>query len=253
MKTKSISQICGVGLIALHVSILPSFAGDSIDTRAIKAALTSVPALEMPAKAAALVKQAPAKQSDATTKEVVLAAVKISPPATVSVVGAIAKENTQAASVAAGTAASKMPKQAASIAKAAATSAPSQAGKIVEAVCKAAFRDYKAVALAVAQVVPSAGKEILDAVAAAIPSTKAYIASAQSYYASTSTEVSVSAVLQQMEVAQSTSGSVAGFDPLLSPPPVQGAPFVPFGQTPVEINPVNSAPLPPGGRSYSGP
>jgi hypothetical protein len=253
MKTKSISKICGVGLLALHMTILPSFAGDSIDTRAIKAALTSVPTLEMPAKAAALVKQAPTKQSEAMTKEVVLAAVKLNAPATVSVVGAIAKENTQAASVAAGTAASKMPKQAAAIARAAATSAPSQAGKIVEAVCKVAFRDYKAVALAVAQVVPAAGKEILDAVAVAVPSTKSYIASAQSYYANTSTEVSVSAVLQQMEVAQSTSGSVAGFDPLLSPPPVQGAPFVPFSGTPTEITPQNSAPLPSGGRHYSGP
>ena len=144
--------------------------------------LAAVPAAELPAKAADLVLQAKPRHRQATTVNVVKAAVGINPAAAPAVVGAIARAVPGMASVAAGAAAAEQPKQASVIAKAAAAAAPSQAGKIVVAVCRAVPNEYRNIAIAVSQVAPGAGKEIVNAVAAALPDPKPYIEKALAGY-----------------------------------------------------------------------
>jgi hypothetical protein len=219
MKTNHPLKACGVGLCALALT-LSTFANNSVDNRAISASLSKVPALELGSKAAEIVKQAAAKEMEATTRAVVLAAVKINPAATLSVVGAISKQVTTAAPVAAATAASKLPKLAAEIAKAAAAAAPSQAVQIVQAICKELPSQYRVVAVAAAQAVPSASKEIFDSLPTAVSVAK--------------------------------SGTTSGFEPMISGP-TQGPPFVPKPAGGTEITTTNNSNLPHNGRNYSGP
>src|SRR5690242_6128933 len=114
-----------------------ALANDAIKPNPIKEALLSVPAPELPAKAAQLVREARPKEREEVTTTVILASVQVNPAASPAVVGAIARVAPEMAPKAAGLAASAQPKLAAAIARAAAASAPSMAGKIVKAVCKA--------------------------------------------------------------------------------------------------------------------
>src|SRR5438105_15166952 len=112
-------------------------AADRTEQLTFQAALSRVPAVEVPARAAELVEAAKADERGLTTIEVVQSAVRLNPTAAPAIVGAIAHAVPAMASIAAAAAAQEQPKLASAIAKAAAAAAPTQAGKIAAAVCKA--------------------------------------------------------------------------------------------------------------------
>jgi hypothetical protein len=240
------------------------FADPGQDAR-IQQALLTVPAAEMPAKAAGLIKVAKVRESATVTVTVVTAAVALNPPGAPTVVSSIAKSVPDMASIAAGTAAELQPKQACDIARAAAAAAPGKAGKIVAAVCRAVPQDYKKIAVAAAQAAPSAGKEILLALETALPDLKIGIETALAGYGNN--PPSVSAVLDSAQpetgrmltkVAAGSVGAPVG-GPLqgAGPPPIHGPtlapPFVPISGTSTNINPATSGNVPRGGRDYAAP
>jgi len=241
-------------------------AGDPNRNASFQQGLTSVPAAEMPAKAAELVKAARARDRGTVTVSVVMAAVGVNPGNAPTVVSSIARSVPDMASIAAGTAAELLPKQASDIARAAAAAAPGKAGKIVAAITRAVPHDYKQVALAAAQAVPSASKEILQALEAVIPELKTGIETALAGYSANAP--SVSAVLEGIRpvsvssttgfAADSVRAPVAGpvlgsgtmpqaRGPLLAPP------FVPLSGTSTNVNPATSGNVPRGGRDYAAP
>lgn len=231
-------------------------------------ALTTVPAPEMPAKAADLVKAANARDRGSVTVNVMTAATALNPAGVTTVVSAIAKAVPDMASVAAETAAAQQPKQAAEIARAAVAAAPSKTGKIVAAVCRAAPQDYRNIARAAAQAAPGMSKEILQALATTFPDLKIGIETALA--GSSSTVPSVTAVLDSVRPVTAngrglapitdTSNPMPGASPFLG----SGAalqtrelavapPLVPLSGTSTNVNPANSGTVPRGGRNYAAP
>jgi hypothetical protein len=226
----------------------------------------AVPAAEMAAKAADLVKSAKTRDRGVVTGNVLTAATAINPACVPTVVGAIAKSVPDMASIAAGTAAELQPKQAADIARAATAAAPLKAGKIVAAVCSAAPQEYKKIALAAAQAAPSAGREILQALETAIPGLKTSIEPALAGYGDK--PPSVPAVLDSIRPAvgnslegfASDSHPSPGGAPVVGSAPVSQArgpllapPFVPISGTSTNVNPATSGNVPRGGRNYAAP
>ena len=227
---------------------MPVLAKDASATSRYQQALAAVPAPELPAKAAELVKQAKTRDLATTTVGVTKAAVTINSATAPSVVGAIARAVPDMADVAAGAAAAEQPKQAAAIAKAAAAAAPSKAGKIVVAVCRAVPKDYRSVAVAVAQTVPGSAKEVLAAVASAIPELKSGVEAALTAY--TGDTISVAAILDQ--ASDSLNGTAAAKGSSARGPTV-GPPFIPLSGTVTTITPDTSGEVPTGGRDYAKP
>jgi Meckel syndrome type 1 protein len=257
-----------IASILLSVAFLAtgsSFGKDAPQANSFNEALAAVPSAEMPAKAADLVKKAPARDWHATTVSVVNSAVGMNPAAAPAIVGAIARAVPDMASVAAGAAAALLPKQAAAIAKAAAAAAPSKAGKIVTAVCRAVPNEYRNIAAAVAQVVPDAGKEIVNAVAAALPGLKPAINSTLAGYGGN--VVSVADTLDRAArvslgsltsvPASPTVPTLAANAPLqgatMARGPAVGPPYHPLTVTPTNVTPGTSGEVPVGGRDYSAP
>src|SRR5437879_4851557 len=129
-----------IAILALSVVCLGAFcslAKDAPKANPFKETLKSVPAAELPARAAQLVQAAKTKERESVTIGVVKASVELNPAAAPAIVGAIARAVPDMAAVAAGVAAAEQPNQASAIARAAAAAAPAKAGKIVAAVCKA--------------------------------------------------------------------------------------------------------------------
>ncbi len=157
---------------------LGCYAGDSGSAGVYRQTFSAVPAAELPASAAAVVKQAKARDWGTTTENSVKDALSVNPSAAAAVVAAISKAVPEMASIAASTAATQQPKLAAVIAKAAAAAAPSKVGKIVAAVCRAVPNDYVLISIAASQAVPGSSLEVLNAVADAIPSLKPSIEAA---------------------------------------------------------------------------
>jgi hypothetical protein len=229
-------------ILTLGLSLAITCTAIASDTSALKTALTSVPAPELPAKAATLVKDAKARERQVTASFVVKEAVKKNPAAAPAIVGAVAKAVPDMAAHAAATAATEQPGQAAAIAKAAAAAAPSKAGKIVAAVCRATPNSYREVAVAVAKAVPGSAKQILASVASALPQLKDGIEKA---LASHTGNISVAAVLDS---AASNPGPGA-----IARGPAVGPPYIPASGTPVNTSPENSTDVPPHGRNYAAP
>lgn len=211
MKKSSFSLVLALGFAASLI------AGEPVSALNYKKALSSVSALEMPSKAADLVKQAPAKDREIVTSAVVNNAAVIKPLTLPAVVGAIAKSTPDMAATAASVGASAQPKLALEIARAAAAAAPGQAKAVVAAVCKALPKEYQGIAVAVAQIAPDSTGGVLVAsttTAATPPVTPA---------------------------------------PTVRPPSV-GAPYNPLPSgTPNTGSVTNSGEVPPGGRDYSAP
>ena len=214
--------------------------------------LKKVPAPEMPAKAAAMIKAASKSEREATTIQVVKAAVTLNPASAPAIVGAIAREVPVSAPVAAATAAAQQPGQASAIAKAAAAAAPEQAGAIVFAVCRAVPNQYRNVAVAVSQVVPQSSKQILEAVAIAIPELKSSIEKALASY---SGGMTVASSLEKAAPAPGGSGGTTtpepGFTGFRGPAPAP--PYVGLSGTARNSAPGTPGEQPPGGRNYAAP
>ena len=205
-----------------------SFAKDA--SKSLKKTLSSVPAAELPAKAAQLVKDTKPYDQEVTTINVVKVTVGMNPAAASAIVGAIARAVVPMAPVAAGTAAEEQPKQACAIAKAAAAAAPSQAGPIVLAVCKAAPNDYRCIAIAVSQAAPGSREDILRAVEYARPELESEIEKAL-----VSSVASTPSVATTLDLAAASYSQTSG-----RRPPTNTPPGPPIG-------------LPPGGHNYAKP
>jgi len=243
-------QIAILALGAFLAAPLSSFGKDAVKAGPFQTTLSSVPAAEMPAKAADLVKQTKAREWGTRTVDVVKSALAINPAAAPAVVAAIAKAVPEMASIAAGTAASEQPAQAAAITKAAVAAAPSKAGKVVTAVCRAVPAQYRNVALAASEAAPTAAKEILSGVGVAIPELRSGIDRALASYQGTIPPVAAS-----LETASATTVAANG-DKAAGPlpkGPTQGPPYTPLSGTPTSLTPSSSGLLPPGGRSYAEP
>jgi len=236
--------LVSLGLVWLGASLCP--ATDS----PYKSILSQVPAAELPAKSAGLVKEAKARDREAVTRDVVKSAVEINPAAAPLIISAIAQTVPDMAAVAAGVAAAQQPKQAAAIARAAAAVAPAQASKIVIAVCRAVPNDYRNIAVAVAQGVPGSGQEVLKAVATVRPDLQPGIDRVLVSYGNYLP--SVGAVLDaNLSVGNQSSGN--GLPTSLARGPAIGPPFIPLSGTPTNVTPATSGNVPPGGRDYAKP
>src|SRR2546427_5050844 len=110
-------RIAIMALSVIWLGAASSFAADS----AFKEILAHVPAAELPARAAVLIKDTKARDREAVTLDVVKTAVALNPAAAPVIVSAIARAVPDMAATAAGVAAAEQPKQAAAIARAAAS------------------------------------------------------------------------------------------------------------------------------------
>ena len=213
-----------------------------------KEVLAHVPAAELPARAASLIKEARARDREAVTLDVVKTAVALNPAAAPIIVSAIARAVPDMAAIAAGVAAAEQPKQAAAVARAAAAAAPSKAGRIVVAVCRAVPNDYRNIAVAVAQAVPASGKEILNAVALALPDLKPGIERVLAGY-SGNTPTVAKVLDPSIQSQDSVPSRPLGLMPAPLPrTPVIGPPFIPLSGTPTNVVPTTSGNVPPGAR-----
>lgn len=140
---------CFLGAVA-------SIAKETTPPNAFEPKLKSVSVAELPAAAAGLVAKANLADREATTVEVVQAAIARSPKAAAAIVGAIAKAVPEMAATAAATATKLQPKLAKAIAKAAAKSAPARANEITMAVQGAVTAASKPVASTAANQLPTA-------------------------------------------------------------------------------------------------
>jgi len=237
-----------LGFVTSFALLLGSdvLADNAVKSSDLTTTLKKVPAPEMPARAAALVKAAGKIEREATTVQVVKAAVAINPASAPSIVGAIAREVPASAATAAAVAAAYQPLQASAIAKAAAAAAPEQAAAIVVAVCRAVPNQFRNVAVAVSQVVPQSSKQILEAIAIAIPELKS---SMEKALASFSGGMTVASTLEKAAPGTTTPDSVfAGFRGPAGAPPTVGLPG-----TAGNSHPGTSGEQPPGGRNYAAP
>ena len=247
-----------ITVIALSVAFLttcPSFGKDASKANPFNETLATVPAAELPAKAADLVLQAKPRARQAATVNVVKSAVGINPAASPAIVGAIARAVPQMASAAASAAASEQPKQASAIAKAAAAAAPAKAGQIVFAVCRAVPNEYQAIAAAVSQAVPGASKEIVEAVAAALPNLKVAIEKTIAGYGGNVASVAdtLAQAARISTVADTSSTPTAAGAGSFARGPAVGPPYIPLTTTPTSVTPGTSGSVPTGGRNYAAP
>lgn len=239
-------------LVTCLLSAGPSFALDPTKAAAVKQALTRVPAAEMPAKAAELVKTAKKEHRGAATVITVRTALELNPALAPILVGTIAKTVPEMAGIAAGAAAELEPTLAEAIAQAAALAASSQACSIVAAVCRVVPQAYGQVAEAVAQVLPGTGREVLEGVASALPNLKTGIDAALA--GNGRTPVSVGAVLDSARPAL-VSAPAGAFPTMGAVPrgPAIEPPLIPPSGTATNTDPSKSGPVPRGGRNYASP
>lgn len=261
MKRVTSILVCVTVLVACN-----SFGKDAPKANPFSKTLTAVPAAELPVKAADLVSQAKPAERQATTINVVKAAVGINPAAAPAIVGAIARAVPEMAAVAASTAAVEQPKQAAAIAKAAAAAAPVQAGAIAQAVCRVVPKEYLSIASAVSQAAPQANKEIVNAVCFALPELKPSIMKVLGGYGGN--VVSVAATLEQAasvaQVRTATEGAptITTTRPtsptvLVGAPmargPASGPPYVNLTGATTNVVTGTTGEVPSGGRNYAAP
>ena len=268
---KLMKKVTSVALSVVFLVAIHSFANDAPKANSFKETLRSVPAAELPAKAADLVLHAKSRDRASTTLEVVKAAIAINPGAAPAIVGAIARSVADMASIAAGAAAIEQPQQAAAIAKAAAAAAPSRVRKVVTAVCRAVPKEYRSIALAVAEALPGYAKEIVDGVASALPDLRPAIEQTLMVYKGNVPSVAdtldqAASVAQTRTTANTTAFAGAGTTvanrPTTTPAatttsgvrgPAVGPPYIPPSNTPTNVTSGTSGKVPAGHRNYAEP
>ncbi len=234
------------------------------------AKLSAVPAGEMPAKAAEVVKAASAKQREATTVSVVKAAVGLNPAAAPSIVGAISRSVPEMAPTAAATAAAEQPAMAVAVARAASAAAREQTRRIVAAVCRAVPNQYREVANGVSETVIGANREILEGVSDSLPEYRDSINSNLGLFANHSPSVmGVLNAAQPVAAVSGTAGAgsapsfslISSAGPAVAPVgggamargPAVGPPFIPLTGSPTNVVPGTGGEVPTGGRNYAAP
>lgn len=243
----AMKRIAAMVLGSVCLGALSGVAADAQKVNPYSLVLSQAPPAELPARAAALVKKAKARDWSVTAVNVVKAALEARPASACAVVNSISKAVPEMAPIAAGTAAEVQPKQAVAIAKAAAAAAPSKAAKIVVAVSRAVPNSYRVVAVAVCDAVPGSDQAILSGLSLAFPELKKHIDDA---LANTTGDLpSVGVILDQAGPLSLASAS----DPTDARGPAIGPPSVPLTTTPISVNPANSSPVAAGQRNYSSP
>jgi len=138
----AMKRIAAMVLGSVCLGALSGVAADAQKVNPYSLVLSQAPPAELPARAAALVKKAKARDWSVTAVNVVKAALEARPASACAVVNSISKAVPEMAPIAAGTAAELQPKQAVAIAEAAADAAPSNADEIVAAVSRAVPGSY---------------------------------------------------------------------------------------------------------------
>jgi hypothetical protein len=224
------------------------------DTNTLSALLKGVPALELPAVAAVLVKESKPRDRTSVATSVVRSALRINPAATPAVVGAVVRVAPQMAAAVSTVAVHEHPDYAPAVTQAAVAIAPTYAREVVISVCTARPADYHAVAVAAAGAAPSRSEDILRAVCVLRPELKCFIEADLARLARHEVP-SVARCLDRAELARDHAAKAAippglglggdpsrGEPPLALTPPGHGGPKPPRGG--------GSAP---GGRNYARP
>ncbi|MEY4385920.1 MAG: hypothetical protein RLY20_1203 [Verrucomicrobiota bacterium] len=248
MKTKFLllvaSTVIAANLVAEDKVAVPNYKKD----------LSSVTVLEMPAKAAGLVAQAPAKDRAVVTSAVVKSVAAIKVTALPATVGAIAKSSPDMAATAAAVATSVEPKLAVDVSKAAAASAPTKAGEIVAAVCKVLPENFRNVAAIVAKIAPDQAKQILAGVGTAIPRLAPFINQAGVGATGALDVAAILAHAESLAASSTTTAATTSGNTLTPRPPSVGSPYNPLPTgTPTTGSVTNSGTVPGGGRDYTPP
>jgi hypothetical protein len=149
MKRKKLTTVAALLTATVALTVTSSQALTSIQIQEIKTSVLSVPIPEMPAKAAALVKNAEKKDRQAVAITAVRAIVVKHKAAAPLVISAISKIAPELAPVVAAAGAEIATEQAASIANAAAIAAPQQAPEVAVAVAKVAPTQSSSIAAVV--------------------------------------------------------------------------------------------------------
>ncbi len=241
-------------LSVVFVLACQSFGKDATKANPFNETLSTVPAAELPAKAADLVLQAKARARQNVTINVVKSAVGLNPAAAPAIVAAIAHAVPEMALVAAGTAAAEQPKQASAIARAAAAAAPAKAGQIVQATCRAVPNAYREIAVAVSEAVPGASKEIVNAVASAMPELKPAISKTLAGYGGAVPSVG-DTLAQATTISQDDQAKVLTVYPRGATVrgPAVGPPYIPLPSGLTNVTTATSGVVPSGGRNYAAP
>jgi hypothetical protein len=234
-------------MILVRSSLL---AGESLGTNDLTVRLTGVPAAELPAVSAGLVKRAKTQDRTVLAIYVVKAGVRINPAAASAIVGAITRAVPETASFTARAGVEAKPEMAEAIVRATAGIAPDRAAEIVKAVCIAIPDQYRSIALAAAKVAPSASTGVLRAIGGIRSDLKPYLD--EEINRCGRKIPSVSRCLARAEIAQARDAANALARKSDSPAsPRGGGPLsllTPLGQKP----PHGDEPLP-GGRNYARP
>jgi hypothetical protein len=240
---RSFEVIVLVCLVRRGLSAEPSF-----DTNSLTIVLERVPAAELPAMSAALVKASVPQHRCALATNVVRVAVRIHAAAAAAIVGAVARVAPETTAVVSSTAAAEQPECAAAIVRAAIGAVPDRAVEVITHVCAVTPNDYHIVALAAEQAIPSARKDILRAIGVAIVDLKSYIDAELSKYRQ-ETVPSVDYCLERAELARirASSSDRTGMGAAVP----QGRPVIPPGQG--GPKPPKGNADPPGGRNYARP
>jgi UDP-GlcNAc:undecaprenyl-phosphate GlcNAc-1-phosphate transferase len=237
-------------MLSIMFLVNSSLAGESLGTNDLTVRLRGVPAAELPAVSAGLVKRAKTQDRTVLAIHVVKAGVRINPAAASAIVGAITRAVPETAAFTARAGAEEQPDMAEAIVRAAAGIAPDCAPEIVKAVSSVIPDDYRSIALAAAKVAPSASTGILRAIGRIRPELRPYIDEEIAKYGRRTP--SVSRCLARAEIAQARDAADALARKSDSPSSPQGGRplslLIPLDQKP----PRGGEPLP-GGRNYARP
>jgi hypothetical protein len=210
--------------------------------------LSGVPAAELPANAAAMVKDSKPAERTAMATKVVRAALRINPAAAPLVVGAVVRAVPEVGALAAQAAVLDQPAQLEAIIRAAVAVVPECAGQIVLAVSRAHPGKYKLTAVTAARLTPAAARDILYAVGEVRPELKPHID--REMAACTGRTPSVAACLDRAEAARSR--AEAALNAKSEAPDPKGLASENSPDTSKDKPPHGNG-KPPGGRNYARP
>lgn len=225
-------------MVCMGLAAVPLLAAEPLGITKLESCLKAMPAAELPAGAAVLVKNSSPAERIAIATNVVKTAVQINPAAATLIVGAVARAVPETAALCAGAAAAGQPGQTEEITRTAVAVVPAQAGHIVVAVCRATPDEYKQIAITAARVAPVAARDILKAVGTVKPELRPYIDMEMALH--TRDIPSVTWCLDQAEDARSRATAAANRKDSRS-------------GTPSKLKPPHGNGKPPGGRNYARP
>ena len=175
--------LAGLGALGMLAGLAAWFA-PAPDSQAVAAtpflALSRVPVVEMPAKAADLVQAAPVLERPATASAVLQAVNTMARPGVMPyVVSAICRRTPEVTGTVVATAIQLHPDDELYFCRAAVCAAPDRVEQVVAAACRNAPSSFANVALVAFGASPSAGRLILDSLTNALPAVTPFVDQAQ--------------------------------------------------------------------------